>query len=289
MLPRGTLLGHYRLLQLIGTGGMGEVYLAEDTLIPRQVAIKIVHTEAQPYLNSDKAKEASHLFKKEMQAIAMLDHRNILYLIDFGEETIAGMPVSYMIMPYRKEGSLNGWLQRFKTNQLLSPTDVDYMLTQAAEALQHAHDHHVIHRDVKPSNFLIRENPNDPNHPDLLLMDFGVARFTNATATSSQFVRGTPAYMPPEQWESKSVPATDQYALAVMAYELLTGRAPFEGGLGQVMHQQMMVPPQPPSSYNPQLSPAIDAVILRALEKEAEDRFPSILDFARAFHNAVSI
>lgn len=289
MLPRGTLLGHYRLLQLIGTGGMGEVYLAEDTLIPRQVAIKIVRTEAQSYLNSAEAKEASRLFKKEMQAIAMLDHRNILHLIDFGEETVAGMPVTYMIMPYRKEGSLSGWLQRFKTNPLLSPTDVDYMLTQAAEALQHAHDHHIIHQDVKPSNFLIRENPNDPNHPDLLLMDFGVARLTNATATSSQLARGTPAFMPPEQWESKPVPASDQYALAVMAYQLLTGRAPFEGSLGQVMHQHMMVPPQPPSTYNPQLSPVIDAVILCALEKKPEDRFPSILDFARAFHNAVSI
>src|SRR5438874_1216807 len=119
MLPRGASLGHYRLLQLIGTGGMGEVYLAEDTLIPRQVAIKIVRTEAQPYLNSAEAKEASRLFKEEMQAIAMLDHRNILHLIDFGEETIAGMPVTYMIMPYRKEGSLSGWLQRFKKNPLL--------------------------------------------------------------------------------------------------------------------------------------------------------------------------
>lgn len=268
---------------------MGEVYLAEDTLIPRQVAIKIVRTEAQSYLNSAEAQEASRLFKKEMQAIAMLDHRNILHLIDFGEETIAGMPVTYMIMPYRKEGSLSGWLQRFKTNPLLSPADVDYMLTQAAEALQHAHDHHIIHQDVKPSNFLIRENPNDPNHPDLLLMDFGVARLTTATTTSSQLVRGTPTYMSPEQWESKPVPASDQYALAVMVYELLTGRTPFEGRLEQVMHQHMMVPPEPPSTYNPQFSRAIDAVILRALAKKPEDRFPSILDFARAFHNAVSI
>src|SRR5947207_8151272 len=149
------------------------------------------------------------------------------------------------------------------------------MLIQAAEALQHAHDHHIIHQDVKPSNFLIRENPNDPNHPDLLLMDFGVARLTNATATSSQLVRGTPAFMSPEQWESKPVPASDQYALAVMAYQLLTGRAPFEGNLGQVMHRHMMVPPQPPSIYNPQLSPAIDPVILRALAKKPEERFPS--------------
>lgn len=289
MLPKGTLLGYYRLSKLIGKGGMGEVYLAEDTRIPRQVAIKIVRTEAQSYLNPIEAQEASRLFKKEMRAIALLDHRNILNLIDFGEETIAGMPITYMIMPYRKEGSLSSWLQRFKTNPWLSPIDVDYMLIQAAEALQHAHDHHIIHQDVKPSNFLIRENPNDPNHPDLLLMDFGVARLTNATATSNQLVQGTPAYMPPEQWESKPVPASDQYALAVMAYQLLTGRMPFAGSWGQVMHQHIMVPPQPLSTHNPQISPAIDAVILRALEKKPEDRFPSILDFARAFHKAVSL
>ena len=289
MLPKGMLLGHYRLLQLIGTGGMGEVYLAEDTRIPRQVAIKIVRTEEQFNLYSAEAQEASRLFKKEMRTIAMLDHRNILHLIDFGEETIAGMPVTYMVMPYRKEGSLSGWLKHLKTNPVLSPTDVDYMLTQAAEALQHAHDHHVIHQDVKPSNFLIRENPNDPHHPDLLLMDFGVARLMNTATLSSQVARGTPAYMPPEQWERKPIPASDQYALAVMAYELLTGRTPFEGRLEQVLHQHMMVPPQPPSMYNPQISPAIDAIILRALAKRPEDRFPSILDFARAFHHEISM
>jgi eukaryotic-like serine/threonine-protein kinase len=286
MLPRGTSLGHYRLLQGIGVGGMGEVYLAEDTRIARQVAIKIVRTEAQPYPNSTAAQEASRLFQREMKAIVMLDHRNILNLIDFGEEIIEGMPVTYMIMPYRKEGSLNDWLQRYKSHELLSPADVDYILSQAADALQHAHEHHIIHQDVKPSNFLIRENPNDLHHPDLLLTDFGVAKLTNATATASQHVRGTPAFMPPEQWESQPVPASDQYALAVLAYLLLTGRALFEGRLEQVMRQHLMVSPQPPGKLNPQLSPAIDAVILRALAKRPEDRFPTILDFAHAFHQA---
>ena len=286
MLPKGTLLGHYRLLQGIGAGGMGEVYLAEDTRITRQVAIKIVRTEAQPYPNSPVAQEASRLFQREMRAIVMLDHRNILNLIDFGEETIEGMPVTYMVMPYRKEGSLSNWLQRYKTDELLSLADTDYILTQAAEALQHAHEHHIIHQDVKPSNFLIRENPNDPHHPDLLLTDFGVAKLTNATATASQNVRGTPAFMSPEQWEGEPVSASDQYALAVLAYLLLTGRTPFEGRLERVMHQHLMVSPQPPSTFNLQLSPAIDAVILKALAKKPEDRFSTILDFAHAFHQA---
>jgi serine/threonine protein kinase len=287
MLPRGTILGHYRLLQRIGVGGMGEVYLAEDTRIARHVAIKIVLTEPQPYPNSAAVQDSSRLFRREMKAIAMLDHRNILNLIDFGEETIEGMPVTYMIMPYRKEGSLNEWLQRYKTNELLSVDEVDYILSQAADALQHAHEHHIIHQDVKPSNFLIREKTSDLYHPDLLLTDFGVAKLTNATATASQQVRGTPAFMPPEQWESEPVPATDQYALAVLAYLLLTGRTPFVGRMEQVMRQHLMTPPLPPSTHNSQLSPAIDAVILRALAKKPEERFPSILDFARAFHQAI--
>ena len=274
MLPKGTILGHYRLLQRIGVGGMGEVYLAEDTRIPRQVAIKVVRSEGEPYPNSSAVQEASRLFQREMKAIATLDHRNILNLIDFGEETIEGMPVTYMIMPYRKEGSLNDWLQRYKAEELLSLDDLDYILSQAAAALQHAHDHQIIHQDVKPPNFLIRENPGNPGRPDLLLTDFGVAKLTNATATASQHVRGTPAYMSPEQWESQPVPATDQYALAVMAYFLLTGSTPFVGRMEQVMRQHLMVAPQPPSAYNPKLSPAIDAVILQALAKKPEASFP---------------
>ncbi len=287
MLLKGTILGHYRLLQRIGVGGMGEVYLAEDTRIPRQVAVKVVRIEAEPYPNSAAVQEASRLFQREMRAIATLDHRNILNLIDFGEETIEGMPTTYMIMPYRKEGSLNDWLQRYKTQELLSLDDIDHILSQAAAALQHAHDHQIIHQDVKPANFLIRENSGNPGRPDLLLTDFGVAKLTNATATASQHVRGTPAYMSPEQWESEPVPATDQYALAVMAYLFLTGRTPFEGRMEQVMRQHLMVAPQPPSAYNPRLSPAIDAVILQALAKKPEERFPSIEDFARAFHQAI--
>ena len=286
MLPKETILGHYRLLQRIGIGGMGEVYLGEDIRIARHVAIKIVRTEPQPYPDSEATQEASRLFRREMKAIAMLDHRNILSLIDFGEETIEGVPVTYMIMPYRREGSLNDWLQRYKAHELLSLNDVDYLLSQAADALQHAHEHHIIHQDVKPSNFLIRENTSDLGHPDLLLTDFGVAKVTNATATASQHVRGTPTFMPPEQWESQAVPATDQYALAVLAYLLLTGRTPFVGRMEQVMRQHMMTPLPPPSIYNAQITPAIDAVILRALAKRPEERFPSILGFARAFHQA---
>jgi serine/threonine protein kinase/ABC-type amino acid transport substrate-binding protein len=283
----GTQLGNYQLLRPIGSGGMGEVYLAEDTRIHRQVAIKVIREEAAPYPDANAIKEVARLFQREMKAISQLDHPHILPLFDFGEETVNRTKLTYMVMPFRQEGSLADWLQKRSSAQLLSAQEVAYFVSQAADALQHAHDHQLIHQDVKPSNFLIRSRSGHPSHPDLLLADFGIAKFTTATATASQSIRGTPAYMAPEQWDGQPVAATDQYALAVMAYQLLTGRPPFLGGPAQVMRQHFQAQPQPPSTLNPRIPFALDAVILRALEKQPEARFASIAEFARAFQQAV--
>jgi len=283
----GLQLGHYRLLRLIGSGGMGEVYLVEDTRINRQLAIKVVRAEAAPYPDANATKEAARLFQREMRAITMLDHPHILPLIDFGEESVNKISLTYMVMPFRQEGSLADWLQQRSSAQILSPQDVAHLVYQAADALQHAHDHQLIHQDVKPSNFLMRSRAGNPGRPDLLLADFGIVKFTTATATASQSIRGTPAYMAPEQWDGQPVPATDQYALAIMAYQLLTGRPPFQGGPGQVMRQHFMAQPQPPVTLNPHIPPALDAVILRALEKSPQDRYPSIAAFAQAFQEAL--
>jgi len=190
-------------------------------------------------------------------------------------------------MPFRQEGSLADWLQQRGSAELLSPQVVAHFIDQAADALQHAHDSQLIHQDVKPSNFLIRSRTGNPSRPDLLLSDFGIVKFTTATATASQSIRGTPAYMAPEQWDGQPVPATDQYALAIMAYQLLTGRLPFQGSPGQVMRQHFMAQPQPPGTLNLRIFPALDAVILRALEKQPEDRFLSIAAFAQAFQEAL--
>ncbi len=282
----GTRLGNYQLLRPMGSGGMGEVYLAEDTRIHRQVAIKVIREEVAPYPDASTIKEAARLFQREMKAISQLDHPNILPLFDFGEETVNQTKLTYMVMPYRQEGSLADWLQKRSSAQLLSAQEVAYFVSQAADALQHAHDHQLIHQDVKPSNFLIRGRSGHPSHPDLLLADFGIAKFTTATATVSQSIRGTPAYMAPEQWDGQPVAATDQYALAVMAYQLLTGRPPFLGGPSQVMRQHFRAQPQPPSTLNPRIPFALDAVILRALAKQPEARFASINEFAYAFQQA---
>ena len=279
-------LGQYRLLRLIGKGGMGEVYLAEDTRIARQVAIKVIQAETTGYPDPIASQEASRLFLREMKVITTLDHPHILPVFDFGETKYNKSTIMYMVMPLRMEGTLNDWLQARSSTDLLSALDVAYLIQQAADALQHAHDLHIIHQDIKPSNFLIRTRPENFNRPDLLLADFGISKITSATATASQTVRGTPTYMAPEQWDGKPVPASDQYALAVMAYLLLTGRPPFQGGPGQIMFQHFSTAPQPPSYYNPRLTPAVDAVILRALAKRPEERYPSISAFAQALQQA---
>ncbi len=278
--------GRYRILRTLGSGSMGEVYLVEDRRINRQVAIKVIRIEAAPYPDSDTTKDLVRLFEREAKAIARLNHPNILPLFDFGEEVVNETPLTYMVMPYCPEGSLATWLQQRGPSQPLSTSDVAHFLRQAAEALQHAHDNDIIHQDVKPQNFLIRSNKN-ARLPDLLLADFGIAKLAVGTSGASQAIRGTPIYMAPEQWEGHPVPASDQYALAIMIYQLLAGRPPFQGGPGQMMYQHFNVSPQPPSTFNPATHPDIDAVILHALAKKPEERFPSVSAFSNAFQQAL--
>ncbi|GAC1686654.1 MAG: hypothetical protein PVS3B3_08080 [Ktedonobacteraceae bacterium] len=275
----GRQIGRYYLRRLIGHGGVGAVYLAEDRQIARQVALKIVRLED---FNDRDAQDIARLFKREAQAIAMLNHPNILSLFDFGEEMVDGVTVSYLVTQYCPEGSLAMWLRR-KEVLHLPHDDAVHIVRQAANALEHAHDNHIIHCDVKPSNFLVRSQKNTPNRPDVLLADFGIARFTHATTSTNKIVRGTSSYMAPEQWDGVCIPASDQYSLAVMAYELLTRRLPFQGTEKQIMFQHLQTQPQPPSAINTRISPAIDSVILRALAKQPEARFPSVSDFAQAF------
>ena len=278
--------GRYHHLRLLGSGGMGEVFLMEDTRVSRQVAIKVIRTEGEPYPDKKTDSDpATRLFQREAKAIAALDHPNILPLYDFGEEIRDNATITYMVMPYSADGSLESWLRQ-RSDHVLSIQDVAYLVEQAAEALQYAHEHEVIHLDVKPSNFLLRSNKKNPDHPTLLLADFGIARNFTTIASSSHTIRGTPTAMAPEQWTSTPVFATDQYALAVMAYELLVGRPPFIGRMEQLMYQHFNAQPLAPSAYNPRLPAALDAVILRALAKKPEERFPSVTDFASAFTQA---
>ena len=279
--------GRYRLLRLIGQGAMGQVYLAQDGRIDRQVAIKVILNGMLPYPGDAVMQDAIRLFQREAQAIARLNHPHILPLFDFDEGSPDGSSPMYMVMPYCPEGSLADWLQQRRERGLLAPRDLVQLVNQAADALQYAHDSGIIHRDVKPANFLIRSNRNTPDCPDLLLADFGVAKLSAAATRTGPNIRGTPMYMSPEQWSGAPVPATDQYALAIMVYDLLTGQAPFQGTGTEVMYHHLMTQPTPPGTLNPHLPSAVDAVMLRALAKDPAQRFPSISDFARALQQAL--
>ncbi|HLI68422.1 MAG TPA: serine/threonine-protein kinase, partial [Ktedonobacteraceae bacterium] len=278
--------GPYRLIRRIGGGGMGEVYLAEDTRlgVARQVAIKMVRTEADSQAG---ANETERLFKREMQAIARLDHPYILPLYDFGEERSENVIITYMVMPFRSAGSLADWLNKRDPEKPLNPEEAAHFISQAAQALQYAHAQGLVHQDVKPANFLIRERSDQPL-PDIQLSDFGIVKITTAT-TISQNVRGTPSSMAPEQWNGHPVPATDQYALAVMAYWLLTRQFPFKGTMQQVLLQHFEVQPHPPSTLNPAVSPALDLIIRTALQKSPEERFASVTAFSNAFVQATQL
>ncbi|QBD78855.1 serine/threonine protein kinase [Ktedonosporobacter rubrisoli] len=275
----GQQVDRYRLIRRVGSGGMGDVYLSIDEHIEQSVAIKLIRTDASK--GGDMA-----LFLHEATAIARLDHPHILPLYDYGEVNIEGTALAYLVMPFRQEGTLSDWHKQLPSTEHVSLDIIVHFIQQAAAALQHAHDRQVIHQDVKPSNFLIRARRDIPDRPDLLLTDFGIARFHTTDADASQPARGTPSYMAPEQWRRQPVPATDQYALAIMAYQLITDRLPFLGRSEHLMRQHLTAQPEAPGKYNSHVPSALDAVILQALAKRPDERFPSVAAFAQAFQQA---
>lgn len=288
MALEGKQFSHYRLLQIIGSGGTGKVYLAEDIYIHRRVAVKIIELGAAPERDEATTSTLRH-FLHEATAIAKLDHPHILPLYDYGEARLEGSHFVYLVTPYRAEGSLITWLYTRSQAQQTSPLllkQVTHIIQQAASALQYAHEHQVMHLDVKPANFLIHSQTEADAYPDLLLADFGISRLESTTSSASQHVRGTPKYMAPEQWSAQPQFASDQYALAVMAYELVTGKPPFQGPPMELLYAHLLEPPQPTSERNPLLSPMVDKVLLRALAKQPEERFPSVATFAQAFSAA---
>lgn len=280
----GKQIGRYRFERLVGRGGMGEVYLAVDPRIQQQVAVKVLQAEMSAYPTMNVAREAER-FRREASAIANLRHPHIVPLYDYNETSVDEAPMTYLVIPYYREGSFASWLRR-RGPSLLPMEDVVYFVRQAADALQYAHNQQVIHRDVKPSNFLI-DPGEDPNRPNLLLADFGISKFALGTTNSGTQSVGTLTYMPPEQLNGRPTYASDQYALAIMTYELLVGHPPFEGPPPVVIRQHIEDQPQPPSLLNPGLPRAVDHVLLRALEKKPENRYPTISEFARALQQAL--
>ncbi len=306
----GTSIGGYTLIQLLGSGGMGNVYLAQDPAIGQQVAIKVVRTDPDSLVDMPSALNSAERFKQEARAVASLDHLHILPLYRYGEEKTNDGQRAYIIMQYRPEGSLWDWMRRraeltlgqmaagTAQNSGTAPMNLPFLMSgtwpvglseagdylrQAASALQYAHERGIIHRDVKPANFLLRVESGNSVH--LLLSDFGLAK-AYASSSATSHILGTPLYMAPEQFEGIAVPETDQYALAVMIYYLLAGRPPFEGEPMRLMHQHLNISPPPISSFQPALPESITSILARALAKKAGERFPSTAEFAAAFTQA---
>src|SRR5258707_13108283 len=276
-------LGGCRLIRKIGAGAMGEVYLAEQVpLGNRLVAVKVVHAEYDVTPQPGAAEDAGWHFIREAQLLGRLTHPNILPVYHSGIE--AGY--LFLVMQYAPDGSLADAIKGKGMHRLdlpASPQFVVDVVAQVAGALQYTHEHQVIHADVKPSNVLVQVEPN--GHWHVLLADFGVARSVDSIALRDE-VAGTAAYMAPEQFYGQLSPACDQYALGVMAFHMLAGRLPFDGGLVELVQAHAREDPPALRTLNPAISPAVEAVIVRALAKGPADRYRSVADFAQALRSA---
>jgi predicted Ser/Thr protein kinase len=263
-------LGRYNLLQLLGKGGMGAVYLARDTQLERQVALKL------PRFTPKDVPEILERFQREARAAAKLHHPGICAAYDVGQ--VNG--VHYLTMAYIEGKPLR---ELTKDGKPVPPRRAAAIVQQIAIAMQHAHDRGIIHRDLKPHNILLSEQ-DEP-----VVMDFGLARRITGPSevrlTASGILLGTPAYMAPEQIDDgpqKFGPSSDIYTLGVILYEMLTGRLPFAGPLATMLAQIMFDPPPPPREFQADLDPAMVALCLKALGKRPQDRYPSMRDFANA-------
>ncbi|HET9112214.1 MAG TPA: serine/threonine-protein kinase [Ktedonobacterales bacterium] len=267
----GKTLGGCVITDLIGQGGMARVYRAHQTHLDRDVAIKVL----PPYYASDQ--NFVRRFEQEARSLARLSHPNILVIHDAGDE----QGLLYIIMEYIAGGTLRDYM-----TQSMSLREVTRIMREVASALAYAHERGIIHRDVKPVNVLMDTSKR------AVLSDFGIAKVmaTSAVMTRSGAGVGTPEYMSPEQCRGGQVDArADIYALGVMLYELLTGHTPFEAdNYTALAHSHIYELPPPPSKYNPRISPAVQAVTMKALEKDPADRFQQAMDMAITLEQAAA-
>lgn len=279
------LVGHsYQLLSPIGNRGSGILYLARHIHQDNQVAVKLVPVDDEWLANSRVTRRVEKLFQDTLQAISQLSHPHIVPVLNFGQDKIDNKQYFYVVTKYHTAGSLADRLAASPhRHECLTLAEIASIISQAAEALHYAHEREILHQAVKPSNLLLTQNA----FPNLQLADFGLGYFfatlSGQGLSQSPYARATSAFIAPEQWEGQAVSASDQYALAVMAFYLLTGQFPFQGRLSQLIQQHRKAQPPAASQLNRQLHSSIDKIIRRALAKQPAKRFPSILDFAQAF------
>ena len=251
--------GRYEIHELIGVGGMANVYRCTDTLDDREVAIKILKDE---YLNNE---EFIRRFKNESKAIAMLSHPNIVkvYDVSFGDM------IQYIVMEYIDGVTLKEYIDR---QGVIEWKDVLHLTTQVLRALQHAHESGIVHRDIKPQNIMLLQDGT------IKVTDFGIARFSDkATRTMTDQAIGSVHYIAPEQARGDVTDGkTDIYSVGVMLYEMLTGKLPFEGDSAvTVALMQLQSTPKRPREVNPAIPVGLEQITIRAMEKQPDKRYAS--------------
>ena len=274
MIPE--LFGKYRVIRLLGRGGMADVYEARDTLLDRRVAIKTIH----PHLIDDN--KFLQRFQHEAKLLASLRHPHIVRFYDF--DIFQGRP--FMVIEYLGGGTLANRFAELRHQQNRLPQgEMIQILEAVAAALDYAHAHGAIHRDIKPANILFTTD----GVP--VITDFGITKILSESLHISLTgsVIGTPAYMAPEQASCGTIDRrTDIYSLGIMLYEMSTGRTPFQGkNPTDIIIKHLTVAPPEPRQFNPDIPYLAQEVILKALAKEPADRYDSAGEFARNFHNAL--
>jgi serine/threonine protein kinase len=271
----GQHVGPYFIQGVLGTGGMGTVYRAQDVRLGRAVAIKIINAGA------GSGPGFAARFQREARVLARLDHPNILPLWDVGQSG----DLLYLVTPVVEGGSLRDL--RLRLGGQVPVAQALVLVAQVADALGHAHERGVVHRDVKPGNLLL--------HPDgrVMLADFGIARTVQdrPDISASDLAIGTPHYIAPEQALGDQVDGrADIYSLGAVLYELLSGRTPYLAeSTTQVLVRMMDGPPQPLGEVNPWLSPAVSAVVMRAVASRPDDRYQRAADFAADLRKLLSL
>jgi serine/threonine-protein kinase len=256
--------GRYEVVAEIGDGAMGRVYKARDPVVERFVAIKTIKSE---YLTRNQAEEYLKRFRREAHAAGSLNHPNIVRIFDVGE--------NHLVMELLEGRTLH---QIIREHGQMDPEAARVILGPVAEALDHAHAQGIIHRDVKPANIMIHPN----GQPKL--MDFGVAHIDATVMTATGQVLGSPSFMSPEQLAGEDVtPRSDNYSLAVVAYEMLTGQSPFPGKtitavIYRVMHEEAPAP----RKLNESLPERYDEIFAQALAKDPAKRYATAVDFTSA-------
>ena len=281
----GQTIGNYLVTQKLGEGGMGSVYLAEHPSIGKKVALKVLHSE---FSNNQ---EVAARFFHEAKAVNDIGHPNIVDVVDFGIIQAGGGrdQLVYFIMEYLAGLTLS---QLIRNESPLPPERALMIALQVADALSASHKCGIVHRDLKPDNIILLQRGRERDFVKLL--DFGIAKLTGGSAMGSHrtrtgIVMGTPAYMSPEQCEGRdSVDLrTDVYALGIVMYEMLTGRVPFLGeGYGEILVQHLTQRPTPPSQFR-MLPPHVEIVVMKALEKRADMRYPTMDELMRALSDPV--